>query len=74
MSKDYPIGARVEYMLYSHSNKKYYHRIGFIKAIRKCLFRRKRYYICVADKTDRVIDIVKDKDVFGTLEKVSAKV
>lgn len=67
----YKEGDRVEYMArikYKGVNSMQ-HRIGFIKRAEKSIWGVRRYFICVADKELRTIDVVPEYNIFGIVEK-----
>lgn len=70
MSKRYKNNDRVEY--YILRDKQRYHRVGYIKS-RYWSLCGVKYCICVADRS-REVDIVKSKQVFGTVEAKKDKV
>lgn len=57
----YPINSRVEYYVFREGKK--FHRVGFVKAYRKSLFKT-RYIVCTADKV-REVDEIKPEQIFG---------
>lgn len=66
-TRTYNLEDRVEYYIRRGLIK--YHRVGYIKAVESTLFGT-RYFVCVASKIGQgEIDIVRPKQIFGTLEK-----
>ena len=47
MKQVYELNSRVEYYVYRDGKKKF-HRVGYVKAYRKGLF-KSRYIVCTAD-------------------------
>lgn len=65
----YEINDRVEY--YVERDGKKFHRIGFVKARRKTLFKT-RYIVCTADKV-REVDEIKPHQILGFAPKKEYK-
>ena len=61
----YDLNSRIEYYVYRGGNK--YHKIGYVKAYRKTLFKT-RYIVCTADKI-REVDEIKPKQILGFAPK-----
>lgn len=66
MKQVYELNSRVEYYVYRDGKKKF-HRVGFVKAYRKGLFKT-RYIVCTADKI-REVDEIKPKQILGFAPK-----
>lgn len=66
MKQVYELNSRVEYYVYRDGKKKF-HRVGYVKAYRKTLFKT-RYIVCTADKT-REVDEIKPKQILGFAPK-----
>lgn len=66
---DYNLNDRVEYYVFRQGKK--YHRVGFVKAYRKGLFKT-RYIVCTADKI-REVDEIKPKQILGFAPKKEYK-
>ena len=66
MKQVYELNSRVEYYVYRDGKKKF-HRVGYVKAYRKGLFKT-RYIVCTADKT-REVDEIKPKQILGFAPK-----
>ena len=64
--KPYELNDRVEYYVFRDGKMKY-HRVGFVKAYRKTLFKM-RYIVCTADKI-REVDEIKPKQILGFAPK-----
>lgn len=62
---DYNLNDRIEYYVYRGKQK--FHRVGFVKAYRKGLFKT-RYIVCTADKI-REVDEIKPKQILGFAPK-----
>lgn len=62
---DYNLNDRIEYYVYRDGSK--FHRVGFVKAYRKGLFKT-RYIVCTADKI-REVDEIKPKQILGFAPK-----
>ncbi len=62
---DYNLNDRIEYYVYRDGSK--FHRVGFVKAYRKTLFKT-RYIVCTADKI-REVDEIKPKQILGFAPK-----
>lgn len=67
---DYNLNDRIEYYVYRDGKKKF-HRVGFVKAYRKGLFKT-RYIVCTADKI-REVDEIKPKQILGFAPKKEYK-
>lgn len=63
--KQYELNDRVEYYVFREGKK--YHRVGYVKAYRKGLFKT-RYIVCTADKI-REVDEIKPKQILGFAPK-----
>lgn len=63
--KQYELNSRVEYYVFRDGAK--FHRIGYVKARRKGLFRT-RYIVCAADGS-REIDEIAPKQILGLAPK-----
>lgn len=59
--KTWNINDRVEYYVFREGKK--FHRVGFVKAYRKGLFKT-RYFVCTADKV-REVDEIKPKQILA---------
>lgn len=66
MKQVYELNSRVEYYVYRDGKKKF-HRVGFVKAYRKGLFKT-RYIVCTADRI-REVDEIKPKQILGFAPK-----
>lgn len=66
---DYNLNDRIEY--YVNRGKQKFHRVGFVKAYRKGLFKT-RYIVCTADKI-REVDEIKPKQILGFAPKKEYK-
>lgn len=66
---DYNLNDRVEYYVFRQGKK--YHRVGFVKAYRKGLF-KPRYIVCTADKI-REVDEIAPKQILGFAPKKEYK-
>ena len=66
MKQVYELNSRVEYYVYRDGKKKF-HRVGYVKAYRKTLFKT-RYIVCTADKT-REVDEIAPKQILGFAPK-----
>lgn len=67
--KLYELNSRVEYYVFREGKK--YHRVGFVKAYRKTLFKT-RYIVCTADKI-REVDEIRPKQILGLVPKKEYK-
>lgn len=65
----YAINDRVEYYVFREGKK--FHRVGFVKAFRKSLFKT-RYIVCTADKI-REVDEIKPNQILGLAPKKEPK-
>lgn len=70
MKQVYELNSRIEYYVYRDGKKKF-HRVGFVKAYRKGLFKT-RYIVCTADKI-REVDEIKPKQILGFAPKKEYK-
>lgn len=70
MKQVYELNSRVEYYVYRDGKKKS-HRVGFVKAYRKTLFKT-RYIVCTADKI-REVDEIAPKQILGFAPKKEYK-
>ena len=70
MKQVYELNSRVEYYVYRDGKKKY-HKVGFVKAYRKGLFKT-RYIVCTADKI-REVDEIAPKQILGFAPKKEYK-
>lgn len=61
----YELNSRIEYYIYRDGHK--FHRVGFVKAYRKTLFKT-RYIVCTADKV-REVDEIAPKQILGFAPK-----
>ena len=61
----YDLNTRIEYYVYREGRK--FHRVGFVKAYRKGLFKT-RYIVCTADKV-REVDEIAPKQILGFAPK-----
>ena len=61
----YDLNSRIEYYVYRDGKK--FHKVGFVKAYRKTLFKT-RYIVCTADKI-REVDEIKPKQILGLAPK-----
>lgn len=61
----YELNSRIEYYIFREGRK--FHRVGFVKAYRKTLFKT-RYIVCTADKI-REVDEIKPKQILGFAPK-----
>lgn len=66
MKQTWNINDRVEYYVYRDGKKKF-HRVGYVKAYRKTLFKT-RYIVCTADKI-REVDEIAPKQILGFAPK-----
>ncbi len=66
---DYNLNDRIEYYVYRGKQK--FHRVGFVKAYRKTLFKT-RYIVCTADKI-REVDEIAPKQILGFAPKKEYK-
>lgn len=66
---DYNLNDRVECYVFRQGKK--YHRVGFVKAYRKGLFKT-RYIVCTADKI-REVDEIAPKQILGFAPKKGYK-
>lgn len=66
---DYNLNDRIEY--YVCRGKQRFHRVGYVKAYRKGLFKT-RYIGCTADKI-REVDEIKPKQILGLAPKKEYK-
>lgn len=62
---NYNLNDRIEYYVYRGKQK--FHKVGFVKAYRKTLFKT-RYIVCTADKI-REVDEIKPKQILGFAPK-----
>lgn len=62
---DYKLNDRIEYYVFRDGKR--YHKVGFVKAYRKTLFKT-RYIVCTADKI-REVDEIKPKQILGIAPK-----
>lgn len=69
MKQKWNINDRVEYYVYRDGSK--FHRVGFVKAYRKGLFKT-RYIVCTADKI-REVDEIAPKQILGFAPKKEYK-
>lgn len=69
MKQVYELNSRVEYYVFRGGKK--FHRVGYVKAYRKGLFKT-RYIVCTADKT-REVDEIKPKQILGFAPKKEYK-
>lgn len=69
MKQVYELNSRVEYYVFRGGKKS--HRVGFVKAYRKGLFKT-RYIVCTADKI-REVDEIKPKQILGFAPKKEYK-
>lgn len=67
--KQYELNDRVEYYVFREGKK--YHRVGFVKAYRKTLFKT-RYIVCTADRI-REVDEIAPKQILGLAPKKEYK-
>lgn len=67
--KQYELNDRVEYYVFRDGKK--FHRVGFVKAYRKGLFKT-RYIVCTADRI-REVDEIKPKQILGFAPKKEYK-
>lgn len=67
--KQYELNDRIEYYVFREGKK--YHRVGYVKAYRKTLFKT-RYIVCTADKI-REVDEIKPKQILGFAPKKEYK-
>lgn len=65
----YDLNSRIEYYVYRDGSK--FHRVGFVKAYRKGLFKT-RYIVCTADKI-REVDEIAPKQILGFAPKKEYK-
>lgn len=65
----YDLNSRIEYYVYRDGKK--FHKVGFVKAYRKTLFKT-RYIVCTADKI-REVDEIKPKQILGMAPKKEYK-
>lgn len=70
MKQVYELNSRVEYYVYRDGKKKF-HRVGYVKAYRKGLFKT-RYIVCTADKI-REVDEIAPKQILGFAPKKEYK-
>lgn len=70
MKQVYELNSRVEYYVYRDGKQKF-HRVGFVKAYRKTLFKT-RYIVCTADKV-REVDEIAPKQILGFAPKEEYK-
>lgn len=70
MKQVYELNSRVEYYVYRDGKKKF-HRVGFVKAYRKGLFKT-RYIVCTADRI-REVDEIAPKQILGFAPKKENK-
>lgn len=64
--KQYELNDRIEYYVFRDGKMKY-HRVGFVKAYRKGLFKT-RYIVCTADRI-REVDEIRPKQILGLAPK-----
>lgn len=69
--KQYELNDRIEYYVFRDGNRKKFHRVGFVKAYRKTLFKT-RYIVCTADRI-REVDEIKPKQILGFAPKKENK-
>lgn len=69
MKQEWNINNRVEYYVFRDGKK--FHRVGFVKAYRKGLFKT-RYIVCTADRI-REVDEIKPKQILGLAPKKEYK-
>lgn len=69
MKQVYELNSRVEYYVYRDGKK--FHRVGYVKAYRKGLFKT-RYIVCTADKI-REVDEIAPKQILGFAPKKEYK-
>lgn len=67
--KQYELNDRVEYYVFRQGKK--FHRVGYVKAYRKGLFKT-RYIVCTADKI-REVDEIAPKQILGFAPKKEYK-
>ena len=67
--KHYELNDRIEYYVFCEGKK--FHRVGFVKAYRKGLFKT-RYIVCTADKI-REVDEIRPKQILGLVPKKEYK-
>lgn len=65
----YDLNSKIEYYIFRGGKK--FHRVGFVKAYRKELFKT-RYIVCTADKI-REVDEIKPKQILGFAPKKEYK-
>lgn len=65
MKQIYELNSRVEYYVFREG--KMYHRVGYVKACRRALFRT-RYIVCTADKI-REVDEIRPRQILGFAPK-----
>ena len=65
----YDLNSRIEYYVYRDGKK--FHKVGFVKAYRKTLFKT-RYIVCTADKI-REVDEIAPKQILGFAPKKEYK-
>lgn len=70
MKQTWNINDRIEYYVFREDKMKY-HRVGYVKAYRKGLFKT-RYIVCTADKI-REVDEIKPKQILGFAPKKEYK-
>ena len=66
---NYSLNDRVEYYIFREGRK--FHRVGFVKAYRKTLFKT-RYIVCTADHI-REVDEIAPKQILGFAPKKENK-
>ena len=66
---NYSLNDRVEYYIFREGRK--FHRVGFVKAYRKTLFKT-RYIVCTADRI-REVDEIAPKQILGFAPKKENK-
>ena len=65
----YELNSRIEYYIFREGRK--FHRVGFVKAYRKTLFKT-RYIVCTADRS-REVDEIAPKQSLGFAPKKENK-
>ena len=65
--QEFHINDRIEYYVFRDGNRKKFHRVGYVKAYRKGLFKT-RYIVCTADKV-REVDEITPKQILGFAPK-----
>lgn len=69
MKQTWNINDRIEYYVFREGKK--YHKVGFVKAYRKTVFKT-RYIVCTADRI-REVDEIKPKQILGFAPKKEYK-